>query len=203
MKSINDWASQFVDEGREIISFGGMHQGYRDIEGEMKRMKELGFRGFKLHPEYQKFYPDDPAVFPMYEAAMDNNMIVFFHTGEDIGVKPPYYSTPDHMRRLLDTFPHMKLVFAHMGGWMLWDDVERLIIGREVFLETSYTLGYISDERFVNMVRDHGAEWVMFGTDSPWRSQKDELEHLGSLPLTDYEKEQILTLNARRLLNLA
>ena len=202
VKSINDWAAPLASASGDIVSFGGMHPEYKDIAGEMRRMKELGFKGFKLHPEYQKFYPDDPAVFPMYEAAMDNDMIVFFHTGEDIGIKPPYFSTPDHMLRLQSTFPYLKLVFAHMGGWMLWDDVERLIVGREVFLETSYTMGLIPDDRFVNMVRDHGVEWVLFGTDSPWRSQKDDLDHLISLPFTDHEKEQLLNRNAVRLLGL-
>ncbi|HET6442939.1 MAG TPA: amidohydrolase family protein, partial [candidate division Zixibacteria bacterium] len=144
VRRINEWAKKFVDVNNGILSFGGMHPGCDDLAGEMKRMKEQGFKGFKLHPEYQKFYPDDPDVFHMYEAAMENDMIVFFHTGEDIGVKPPYFSTPDRMSRLLETFPYLKLVYAHMGGWMLWDDVERLIIGKEVYLETSYTMGHIT-----------------------------------------------------------
>lgn len=202
VKSINDWASKFIN-GDTILSFGGMHPCYNDVPGEIKRMKEMGFKGFKLHPEYQKFYPDDPSVFQMYEAALDNDMIVFYHAGEDIGVKPPYYSTPDRMRRVVETFPYLKLVYAHMGGWMLWDDVERLIIGEEVFLETSFTMGYITDERFVNMIRDHGADRVVFGTDSPWRSQKDELQRFLSLPFSDHEKEQICSLNAKKLLALS
>ncbi len=200
VRSINDWASEFLDDNGEIISFGGMHPGYNDVEGEIKRMKEMGFRGFKLHSEYQKFYPDDPSVFSMYDAALEHDMIILFHTGEDIGVKPPYYSTPDHMRNVLKTFPYLRMIYAHMGGWRLWDDVEKLIIGEEVFLETSYTMGYVSDKRFVNMVRNHGIDRVMFGTDSPWKSQKDELEEILSLPFTDDEKEKICSLNAKKLL---
>jgi len=94
------------------------------------------------------------------------------------------------------------MIYAHMGGWMFWDDVERLIIGENVFLETSYTLGLISDERFVRMVRNHGIERVLFGTDSPWRSQKEDVEKILSLPFTDAEKERLLYKNALNLLGL-
>jgi uncharacterized protein len=202
VKSINDWAKDYLDGNGSILSFGGMHPAYKDIPGELKRMKELGFKGYKLHPEYQKFYPDDPSVFPMYEATIMNDLIILFHTGEDIGIKPPYYSTPDRMTNLLKAFPKLRMIFAHMGGWMLWDDVEKLIIGEEVFLETSYTMGLIPDERFMKMIRNHGVDRVLFGTDSPWRSQKDEVEKILSLPFSDDEKEHLCSLNAKRLLDL-
>ena len=156
VRTINDWGKDYVKPNGGILSFGGMHPSYKDVPGEMKRMKEMGFKGYKLHPEYQKFYPDDPSVFGMYEATIENDLMILFHTGEDIGIKPPYYSTPDRMSNLLKIFPKLRMIYAHMGGWMLWDDVEKLIVGENVFLETSYTMGLIPDDRFVKMVRNHG-----------------------------------------------
>jgi predicted TIM-barrel fold metal-dependent hydrolase len=44
---------------------------------------------------------------------------------------------------------------------------------------------------------------VLFGTDSPWRSQKDEVERILSLPFNDDEKDMICTLNAKRLLGIS
>ncbi len=197
---INRWAADLLDG--DIMSFGGMHPAYGDWEDELRRMKAAGLRGYKLHPEYQKFYPDDPALFPLYDLTQELGLIILFHTGEDFAIKPPCYSTPYRMRNVLKTFPFLRMIYAHMGGWRLWDDVERLIIGEEVYLETSFTMGYISDDRFVNMVRDHDPQRVLFGTDSPWKSQKDELDRLLTLPFTDAEKELILSTNAKRLLEL-
>ena len=202
VKSINDWVKDYQNNSEGILSFGGMHPLYRDFQEEMKRMKGMGFKGYKLHPEYQKFYPDDPSVFPMYEATIENDFIILFHTGEDIGIKPPYYSTPDRMKKLLKIFPKLRMIYAHMGGWMLWDDVEKYLIGEEVYLETSYTMGLIRDSKFTNMVRNHGIDRVLFGTDSPWRSQKDEVSKLLSLPFKDEEKERICYLNSKHLLDL-
>ena len=52
------------------------------------------------------------------------------------------------------------------------------------------------------MVRIFGSERVLFGTDSPWASQKDALETFGRLPLSETEKQNILCNNARRLLKI-
>ncbi|HEY8348871.1 MAG TPA: hypothetical protein VIM13_03450 [Clostridia bacterium] len=57
---INDWAVRIQDEG--IISFGSIHPLCEDWESELKRIKELGLRGIKFHPEYQEFYVDDEAM---------------------------------------------------------------------------------------------------------------------------------------------
>ena len=55
---------------------------------------------------------------------------------------------------------------------------------------------------FVAAVRTIGADRVLFGTDSPWRGQKDSIRGIQELPLTQEEKELIFHKNAERLLNI-
>ena len=58
-------------------------------------------------------------------------------------------------------------------------------------------------KQLVRMIRAHGTDKVLFGSDSPWTSQKEDVEvfrNLGSL--TDLEKEQIFSGNARKLLGI-
>ena len=49
------------------------------------------------------------------------------------------------------------------------------------------------------MVRKHGADKILFGTDSPWYDQKQALEDFNSTGLNDDEKKLILGENAKRL----
>ena len=52
------------------------------------------------------------------------------------------------------------------------------------------------------MVRLFGPERVLFGTDSPWSGQRESLEWLRALPLTEGERDAVLGGSARRLLGL-
>ena len=61
-------------------------------------------------------------------------------------------------------------------------------------------LGKIPDEQFVRIVRTHGADKILFATDSPWAGQKEFIELLSGMPLTEEEKDQIFYKNACSLL---
>jgi predicted TIM-barrel fold metal-dependent hydrolase len=95
-----------------------------------------------------------------------------------------------------------KIVLAHMGGFDMCDDVERYLVGRNVWLDTSYSLGMIQDEQFVRIIRSHGVSHILFATDSPWGGQKETVEHIKSLGLSYEELESILHKNAESLLRL-
>jgi len=196
--SINNWALGIQDE--RIMSFGSLHPQYEGINEEIRRIKGMGIRGVKLHPDYQRFHPDDEAVFPLYEALVRHDMIVLFHAGVDIGLYPPVYGTPQRIARVLDAFPAITLVAAHLGGYDCWDEVEECLVGRRVFLDTSYVIDYLEQARLVRIMREHGFDRILFATDSPWKPQDEEVKKIGALPIPEKAKEDILSGNAARLL---
>jgi len=200
VQSINDWAKQIEDDS--IISFGTIHPLFENFDDEIKRMKELRLKGVKLHPDYQKFHPDDKSVFPIYESLVENDMIILFHAGVDIGLYPPVHATPRRLANVLDNFPDMKLIASHMGGYKCWDDVERYLVGRDVFFDTSYVIDYMEAGRFVRIMWEHGFDKILFATDSPWKPQVDEVRKIDSLPIPEKAKEDIFYRNATRLLNI-
>ena len=87
-----------------------------------------------------------------------------------------------------------------MGGWQQWDEVLEVLAGRDVVLDTSFTLDYIGADRFVELVRAHGAARVAFGSDGPFGDAAGELRGIGALALEEDERAAILGGTAERLL---
>lgn len=94
------------------------------------------------------------------------------------------------------------IVAAHLGGHAQWDDVEKYLVGKNIYLDTSMGFEYFPDEQFLRIVQNHGAAKVLFASDSPWSNARTEIEHFKALPLSEWEKQNILCDNARRLLNI-
>ena len=130
----------------------------------------------------------------------DAGLIAFFHAGVDIGLPPPVHCTPDRLATVLDRVPNLTVVAAHFGGFKMWDDVERHLIGRNLWLDTSFTLAYLPAERFVKMARRHGVEKIVFGTDSPWADQGEEIKLHEESGLTEASSPLFFYENAARLL---
>lgn len=198
VRSITDWAA--ANSAPDLVIFGSLHPDLDDPAAEIARMKELGLRGVKFHSEFQGFHPDDERVFPIYQALGDAGMIVFFHAGNEIMPLPVIRATPGRIAAVLDAFPGLTVIAAHMGSYLQWDEVWEFLVGREIHFDTAFCLHKLGTHRFVDLVRAHGAQRVLFGTDSPWADQGEALTSLRALPLTDDERRLILRENAQRLL---
>ncbi|NLD50900.1 MAG: amidohydrolase family protein [Clostridiaceae bacterium] len=199
-ETINTWASEIQDSG--ITAFGSIHPQFEGWKNELKRIKDIGLKGIKLHPDYQNFFVDDENLFPIYEMAFKLGLIVLFHTGVDIGLPPPCHATPERLIRVVKAYPGARIVAAHMGGFSLWDEVESILAGEDIFLDTSYSLGSISTEQLKRIIGKHGYEKILFATDSPWKDQSEEIIKIRELMLGSEVEKAILGLNAKKLLRI-
>ena len=68
---------------------------------------------------------------------------------------------------------------------------------------TSGVLGEIPDQQFIRIVQNQGADRILFATDSPWAGQKEFVQYIKELPLTEEEQDRIFRLNALELLGLS
>jgi predicted TIM-barrel fold metal-dependent hydrolase len=195
--TINDWAA--AQDSARIVAFGAMHPDLPDPATEIARMRSMGLHGFKLHPEHQSFAPDDPKMAAIYDAAIEMRMTVMFHAGADL-IHPTVHGTPASFARVMDAWPDLIAVLAHLGGFREWKAVAQHIVGRDVWLDCAYTLGHLPDEEFVRLVRAHGCDRVLFGSDGPWTDAREEIAHLRRLPFSASELDGILGGNAVRLL---
>ena len=157
----------------------------------------------KLHPEYQQFSFEDKTLYPCWEECSSQGLFLITHAGFDIMYHPPWHTSPRSLAQFHKNFPKLTLVLAHLGSMTFWDEVEKELAGLPVFFDLAFvTPEYISREQLVRIIRRHGAERILFGTDAPWCSQKKHVEWIDSLPLGGNEKAAIFYKNAAGLLKL-
>ena len=181
--SINRFASAYT-EG-PVISFGGIHPECENYKEILKEIKNLGLKGIKLHPDYQDMYFDNIRYERIIDAASELGLITVVHAGVDPKCPEDVHCTPKMARKVLDDVKPEKLVLAHMGGNEMWDDVERYLVGQNVYFDTGVILNTMLQEQFLRIVHMHGADRILFGTDSPWADQKNFVALLEHMPLTE------------------
>jgi predicted TIM-barrel fold metal-dependent hydrolase len=205
MKVVNDWAAQTNDRER-FWAFGSIYPKTASREeldivlSELERIKALGLYGIKLHPDYQTFFPDDENIFPVYEKCSELGLPIMFHAGFDPISPKLTYATPDRLRRLIDNFPKLVAIFAHMGGEYYWDEVEKLLCGKNCYLDTSYCIVDMENSQAERMIKNHGSEHMLFGSDFPWKEPCAIINKIRTLNLTEDELENIFYKNAQHLL---
>lgn len=196
----NTWAAEAQCD--KIIAFGGIHPDTDDYKRDLDLVASLGLKGIKLHAEYQRFYPEEERMLRIYDYAFSKGLIVLHHAGFDPGMPEPFHSNPERFAKMLDSLSGGIFVLAHLGSQEMWDDVEKYLVGKDVYFDTSMGFECYSNEQFMRIVKNHGADKILFGSDSPWSNASKELAILNSLPLSETEKRLILCDNAKRLLKI-
>lgn len=202
-ETVNQYAVE-ISKQKGILSFGGIHPYMENYKEGLQTIKRLGLKGIKLHPDYQNVMIDDEHMIHLIQEAIKLDLIVVLHAGVDVGFPDIVHARPEASARMLKeiTDNNPKIILAHTGGFGLWDDVEEYLVGKNVYIDISYSIGFIEDEQLVRIIKNHGADRILFATDSPWGGQKKTLDHVRSLPLTEEEMECILYRNASELLKL-
>ncbi|MFA5675301.1 MAG: amidohydrolase family protein [Christensenellales bacterium] len=198
VRRINEWACGAKSD--KLTFYGALHPDDEDFYSSAERVKESGFRGVKLHPDYQHFYADEPRMMPLYEALRDLGLVLVLHAGIDIGYPVPVHCTPVMIRKIADNIPGLTIVAAHMGSYSLWRDVDEFLTGLPIYFDTSFSHHALGGGAMADMIRRHGAERVLFGTDSPWKRADDEIAAVRSLNLPADDIDKILYKNALALI---
>ena len=199
-----------------LLSFGAIHPDYENYKDEILRIKELGLKGIKLHPDYQETFFDDERYLRIMDEAFKQDLIVVVHSGLDIGLPKPVHTGVEQVLNVINIFGDKasKLVLAHTGAWAMWDEVYEKIAGKNVYIDISFSLGatkhksdgsdlkLLDDDLLYKICKKHGVDKVLFGTDSPWGDHKAMLEKFMTLPFTNEEQDLILYKNAKKLLKI-
>lgn len=196
-KKVNDFAASINKDN--IIAFGSVFPYSEDVFLELERIKELGLKGVKLHPDYQGFNVDDIKMKPIYKKISELSLITVFHAGNDYGFAPPYGATPQKIKRALNWF-NSPVIAAHWGGVGCGEEVLKHLAGNDIYFDTSYAYGTQPKYYFEKILEKHGADRIVFGTDTPWHNANMELNLLNTLNISKEDMDKITYKNAKKLL---
>lgn len=171
-----------------------------EVRQLLRKAKDSGIMGVKLHPMYQGFWIDDKRMFEFYKLIADEAMVLMFHTGYDIAFPGNEQAHVLRLKKVAESFPSLTIVSTHMGGWKQWEHLRELSGLENLYTETSMTITETGPERFTELLEDFPLERIFFGTDSPWTDQKEMVQSILDLPVEEYKKEAILRGNALNFL---
>ena len=194
----------FSDQVRSdrIEPFPSVHPAADDIVSQVRRVAREGFKGIKLHPAYQGFVTDAEEAMPLYETAVEEGLMILFHAGEDFAFPDASICDPEHIEPVARRFGDLVIIAAHMGGYRRWEEARDRLAGmKNVIFDTSFSLDEMGRGLLDEILRRHGADRIVFGTDSPWADQAQAIELLKSLGFSPDVERAWLSDNAARLLD--
>jgi uncharacterized protein len=195
--SILQWCKKIGSE--RIIPFPSFHPYDPYFKDRIDEIKHEGFKGIKFHPYYQDFTIDEERLFPVYKKISDENLILVMHTGFDFAFPRTRIADPEKILTIIKNFPSLNLVTTHLGAWEQWEEVERYLLGKPIYMEISFSLEFL-DETVRKIISDHPPEYILFGTDSPWTDQENSVSLFKGLRLGEEKEKLILRENAIKLL---
>jgi len=199
---INNWL--FSIKSDRFIKFASLHPFYEKWSYELDRIKDNA-QGIKFQPEFQMFYIDNEKVFPVYEKIQKLQIPVLFHCGYELSLTGLIQAGPKQMLNVKKHFPEMKFVAAHMGGFRMWDKLEKdnVIIGDDYFyVDTSSSTTFMPKEQIYRFFEKHSKDKILFGTDFPVGNPKENIELIKSLNIEKDFFEKIMHVNAEHLLKI-
>jgi predicted TIM-barrel fold metal-dependent hydrolase len=209
--SSRDVVIQAAAHADVLVPFASVdpHDG-ADAVALLRDLVAAGGRGLKLHPSLQSFLPNDPSVYPLYEAAAHAGVPVVFHTGQTgIGAGLPggrgiklRYSDPMLIDDVAADLPSLTIVLAHPS--VPWQDSAISIATHKanVFIDLSgWSPKYFPPQlvRAANGLLKHK---VLFGSDYPLITPDRWLADFDKLAINDEVRPLVLKDNAARLLKL-
>lgn len=199
VRAINTFLKEQIDKYEQFIGFMSLHQDMteKEIEDEVNWCIDNGFKGIKLHPDFQKFNIDCEDAEKIYRV-VENRLPILLHVGDD-----RYdYSSPLRLIRMAKKYPKTIFIGAHFGGYRCWDLAKEYVGLNNVYFDTCSSLPFISSSKAREIIDLLGADRFFFATDFPMWDAKMELERFNKIPMTKEEREGILYKNISKLLNI-
>lgn len=213
-REINAWLDATARRVPGGIPLGTIHPDDPDLmEAVEEALVGYGFKGFKFHINVQRFFPDDPRVLPVYERLLALDRFLLIHVGS--APWPNAFDGFPRFARVMDMFPRLKVVVAHMGSFETRQFMQLMERCPNLYLDTTMAFAPVRPEHRridtrlnrISVTNDDLLRWqdrIVFGSDFPnlpypYEEEREAL-WLRDLPLPVFRK--IFHDNAAALLSL-
>ncbi|MEQ3549521.1 amidohydrolase family protein [Pseudonocardia nematodicida] len=173
------------------------------VEENLDSLRRNGIHGVKVHPLFQGFGLRHPRLWELFEA-FGSDIPVITHVGAGGSGEVNDLSTPAMLREIVTTFPDLRIVACHFGGYHMLAEAEEELRGLPIVLETSWppSLASVSPETAQRIISRHGAERVVFGSDWPMTDPAAEIAAVRALGLGDDAEQLVLGGSLARVMGL-
>lgn len=209
----NDEVAELAAEHSDVlIPFVSVDpaRGAQGVREARRLVERYAVKGFKFHPQYQEFFPNDKAAYPLYEVIAEAGLIALFHTGHSgmgtgmrggggIRLK---YGDPMPIDDVAVDFPDMPIILAH-PSWPWQDQALSICLHKpQVYIDLSGWSPKYFPPQLVQFANTQLKHKVLFGSDYPLITPDRWLADFEQLAVRDEVRPLILKENAARLLGL-
>lgn len=213
----NNWLAEAIRHDDALVGFGVIDFTNPDYAGQVKHIVDLGFKGIKIHPAFQKMKIDGPACCAVYEEAQKHDLVISYHTGIH------WHRIADYNMLLYDEvafkFPALRLTLEHVGGYCFFNEALAVMLNNRrghhpprvyggltsVFDRGQNRPWFLSDQQVKDLLWQAGEDTAIFGLDFPFNDGKEikrVIGHIEEMDISEEVKDAILGGNLKRLLNL-
>ena len=210
-----EWLAREIAGKPEFVGYAALNPTDADALDWVRRLPELGFRGIKLHPAYDRWDLHDPRAFDLYQLAGELGLVLDFHTGVHGHFLAQYH--PSKFDEVAQCRNDLRIVLEHMGGRTQYADALSVMANANVYSGGSriyagiasvldrklQTLWYQGPERVQEMAELFGADKLIYGLDFPWNgveSVKQDLAIIADMDLGEGGREALLGGNLKATL---
>ncbi|NIQ40131.1 MAG: amidohydrolase family protein [Proteobacteria bacterium] len=172
--------------------------------------EKFGLCGVKLHCHVQKTAPDDPVLFPVYEAILEFDGILNIHAGREpalkaYGLDVRAITGADRVEEVLRRYPNLKMIIPHLG----FDEFDRFysLLDRypNLYLDTTMMMGGFFPVSVDPKQLIRYADRILYGSDYPHipYGLETEVEAILGMDLGEEATRKIFFENATKLFPIA
>ncbi|MEV0030065.1 amidohydrolase family protein [Nocardia sp. NPDC050793] len=166
---LNDWTAEFAARTPDCLHTATFYP-EPGAAGYVATALDRGARVFKVHIQVGDFPPGDPLLSPVWGLLEDAGVPALIHCGS--GPAPGRFTGPDPIAELLQRFPRLRLIVAHMGTPEYSEFLDLAQRHDGVYLDTTMVWTDFSEADSPFPVAEHGrlrefGERILFGSDFP------------------------------------
>jgi hypothetical protein len=192
----NEWVHKVVKQYPDrFFGYIGINPNYPElIESEIEKHWERGrMSAIKIHPETHDYPPDGMEYHRVYEILQERRGLLLSHVWGIDNVKV--------FGKLAKQYDSVTFILGHSGGVpkAIYEAIKVASECNNVYLDLTGSFHY---EGIVElMVREVGADRVLFGTDAPFLDSRPAVGRVGYAEISEEDKAKILGLNMKKILD--
>jgi predicted TIM-barrel fold metal-dependent hydrolase len=208
---LNGFLSRLIQQFPNVAGLATFHPEDEKPRTILRQaFEEFGLCGVKLHCHVQKTAPDDPVLFPVYEAILEFDGILNIHAGrepaiEAYGLDVRAITGADRVEKVLRRYPNLKMIIPHLG----FDESDRFysLLDRypNLYLDTTMMMGGFFPVSVDRAKLSRYADRILYGSDYPHipYGLETEVEAILSMDLGEEATRKIFFENAAKLFPIA